>query len=81
MEEYRERERKRERNRDRERERETEKQREREQQIINKMGIDTYLFVKWNKQIKLGRFKQKQHEKRCNKKCDLRKQHKQSDWR
>ena len=32
----------------------TERGREREQQIINKMEINTYPLVKWNKQIKLG---------------------------
>ena len=51
--------------RDREREREGEKDREkeaerkREQQLINKIEIHTHLFLKWNKQIKLGRCRQK----------------------
>ena len=51
LEKERERERKRERNK--ERERNSEKERDK-----NKVEIDTYLFVKWNKQIKLGRFRQ-----------------------
>ena len=35
------------------------------QQMINKIEIDTHLFVKWkwNKQIKLDCFRQKQHWK------------------
>ena len=37
--------------------------RERERQIINKIKIDTYLFVKRSKQIKLGCFRHKQHDK------------------
>ena len=36
--------------------------RDREQQMINEIEIDTYLFVKWNKQIKLRRIRQKQRE-------------------
>ena len=59
----RERNRERERMIERERERQRGRQRETEQQIINKIDIDSNLFVKWNKQIKLGRFRQKQHEK------------------
>ena len=45
--------------RSRERYREREREREREQQVINQIEIDTHLFVKLNKQIKLGRFRQK----------------------
>ena len=30
---------------------------------INKIEIDTYIFVKWNQQIKLGRFRQNITEK------------------
>ena len=49
-------------------ERETaEKEREKEQQMIIKIEIDTHLIVKWNKQIKLGRFRQKQYEKSVTK--------------
>ena len=43
-------------------------EREREQQIINKIEIDTHLLVKWNEQIKLGRLRPKQHEKKQLKK-------------
>ena len=43
--------------RDRKREQERERERDREQQIINKIEIDTYLFVKGNEQIKLGRLR------------------------
>ena len=38
-------------------------ERERQQQIINKIEIDTHLFVKGNKQIKLGRFRQRALQK------------------
>ena len=60
-EKYREGERNRERNRELEKERERNRERETEGQRgrdRNKVEIDTYLFVKWNKQIKLGRFRQ-----------------------
>ena len=58
-----ERERESEKGNERKRERNREKERDIEQQTINKIKIDTHLFMKWNKQIKLGRFRQKQHEK------------------
>ena len=34
----------------------------RERETINKIEIDAHIFVKWNQLIKLGRFRQKQHE-------------------
>ena len=40
-----------------EKEREKERKREREQRMIKKIEIDTHLLVKWNQQIKLGRFR------------------------
>ena len=46
----------------RERDWETEREREREEQIINKIEIDTHLFVKWNDQIMLGRLRQNRTE-------------------
>ena len=49
---------------ERERKREREWERKREQQIMNKIEIDTYLFVKWNEQIKLGRFRQRASAKK-----------------
>ena len=49
----------RERGREREREKVREREKERER---NKVEIDTYLLVKWNKQIKLSRFNQGIHK-------------------
>ena len=56
----RERERENERKLEREREKDRAREREREQQMINKIEIDTHLFVTCNKQIKLYT---KHHEK------------------
>ena len=52
-----EREKERERERKREKERERERKRENERERERKTEIDTHLFVKWNKLIKLGRFR------------------------
>jgi hypothetical protein len=40
----------------------------------NKIEIDTYLFVKWNKQIKLCRFRQK-HDENYDKKVGQNERH------
>ena len=45
---------------------------EREQQITNIIEIDTYLFVKWNDQIKLGRFRQRALPKKWDKKASIK---------
>ena len=50
----------RERKKERERDREKERERDRE---INIIKIDTYLFLKGNQQIRLGRFRQNITEK------------------
>ena len=42
-------------------------ERERAQQMIKKIKIDTYLFVKLNEQIKLGRYSQRASPKKWNK--------------
>ena len=66
----REREKKRDKERYRERERERERGREREQQIINNNTFDVHLFVKWNKQIKHDRFRQRVSPKNITRKWD-----------